>query len=354
MDSVFVDESGYTGANLLCPDQTLQVVAAVRISEERAAEIVEQHFGGVQAAELKLAKLIRRECRRESILESLRAMAEDDGAVGYVYCKRYALWLHLLNDCVEPVFYRRSIPFYDNGWNFTFASILEATASAEWGRRRVDAILRAYEHAARTKSPTSAHAVYRALREIRGREYARFFSAAMRGDLDVFKSITNPNTTLDMSVPMVVGLVSWLEPRVNGPYRLVHDHNQAIARGIDYLHGMAEIAEASQHRVTSFTTLRFPLKLADTVLADSRNDVRIQLADLFAGSLRMAGEMLRGLKPDDGFAQELLASLPQESVIFQIPSLDFADTRARFEGTNGTVIDFLAEQMAHRSARGAG
>lgn len=148
--------------------------------------------------------------------------------------------------------------------------------------------------------------------------------------------------------------MSWLESRVDDPYIIVHDHNKAIARGVDYLHRMAEIDEPSEHRVTRHTMLRFPLKLADTVLADSRDDVRIQLADLFAGSLRVAGEMLRGLRPDDGFARELLASLPHESVIFQFPSLDFADTRAQFEGTDGSVIDFLAEQMARRNARGAG
>lgn len=82
MHSVFVDESGYTGVDLLCPDQTLQVVAAVRVSEERAAEIVEQHFACVRTAELKSAKLIRRENMREPLLKAIRATAEDNGAVG--------------------------------------------------------------------------------------------------------------------------------------------------------------------------------------------------------------------------------------------------------------------------------
>ena len=102
-DSVFVDESGYTGADLLNADQTFQVVAAVRLSEERAAAIVAESLNDVQAPELKLtSSLARRSRYRKPLLEALYAVAGDHGAVGYVFCKRYALWLQLLNDCVEP------------------------------------------------------------------------------------------------------------------------------------------------------------------------------------------------------------------------------------------------------------
>jgi hypothetical protein len=47
--SVFVDESGYTGADLLNANRRAQAVAAVRLSQERAQSLVDEHFsaGGV-------------------------------------------------------------------------------------------------------------------------------------------------------------------------------------------------------------------------------------------------------------------------------------------------------------------
>lgn len=89
--SVFVDESGYTGADLLNADQRVHSVAAVRCSEERARELVARHLSAVKAPELKLSSLVKRKTYRKALVAAMLDLATGLEAVGYVYCKRYAL-----------------------------------------------------------------------------------------------------------------------------------------------------------------------------------------------------------------------------------------------------------------------
>ena len=352
MDSVFVDESGYTGADLLNADQVFQAAAAVRQSEARAEEIVEEYFSTVQAPELKLSSLVRRPRYRKAIIGALQAVAEDLGAVSYVFCKRYALWLQLLDDCVEPVCHRLGAPFYENGWNRSFASLLFFTSATFWGAARTERILAAYQRASRSKSPEDVKALIEALRSIKGCDCAEFFVPAMNADSDVIESLLHPDSTIDISYALVTGLVSWMEERTESPYRIVHDNNKAIGEKLDKLAALSEIEQSRGFEVSSVTRTHFPLRFSGADMADSRDDRRLQLADLFAGSLRLSAEMLRGIKPNDGLPDELLGSLPDESIIFNLPTLNFNETRAMFHGTDaGEMIDFLAHEFAKRDLR---
>jgi len=349
IDSVFVDESGYTGADLLNADQRVHAVAAVRCTEEDAQGIVERHFGTVKATELKLSSLVRRATYRKALVAAMLDVARDQRAVGYVYCKRYALWLHLLDDCIEPVCHRIGVPFYNNGWNRSFASLLFATAPKFWGPLETDDVLKSYQKVARSKDREDVSTFLDALRAVRGRDLAEFFIPAMTGDPDVIGSLIHERGTLDLSHPMALGLVDWLEERSTTPYRIVHDDNKAIVKALDTFRALAAIEEKKSFKVSSLSRARFPLKFTETVLADSRSDIRIQLADLFAGSVRLCTEMLLGFKDNDGLPYELLAQLPEEAFIFNVASVNFADTRATFSGGQGAaLIDFMAAEMAKR------
>lgn len=352
MDSVFLDESGYTGADLLNADQTVQVVAAVRISLERARHIVDEHFGDTKAAELKLTSLIRRPKRRAALVRAIQTLTDDLGAVGYVVCKRYMLWLRLLDDCLEPFCHARGIPFYENGWNRSFASVLFLTTDALWGSECTQTLLHAYQAASRSKSDVDIAAFVAAFQTLRGRDYEEFFRHAMNGDPGMIEEIKSPNTTLDISYLMVNGIISWLEERTDGPYEVVHDNNKAIKASLEQFADLAAIEETAKFKVSTVTGASFPLKFAGTRLADSKDDLRIQLADLFAGTLRLCTEMLRGVKRNDGLADELLPTLPHESLIFQLPTDDFAQMRATFGGEGGgKLVDFVATHLAKRKGK---
>jgi hypothetical protein len=52
-----IDESGYTGFDLLNLDQRFQGASAIAISDKDAARLIKQHFPRLQASELKYRSL---------------------------------------------------------------------------------------------------------------------------------------------------------------------------------------------------------------------------------------------------------------------------------------------------------
>jgi len=56
MECFRVDESGYTGFDLLNLEQRFQGAAAIAIDDDQARRLIQEHFPKLQAEELKLGK----------------------------------------------------------------------------------------------------------------------------------------------------------------------------------------------------------------------------------------------------------------------------------------------------------
>lgn len=86
-----IDESGYTGFDLLNPDQRFQGATAIDISNEDAARLIKEHFPNLQAAEVKYGALARRSSNRERLLNLQRDALASNECVTFVCDKRYLL-----------------------------------------------------------------------------------------------------------------------------------------------------------------------------------------------------------------------------------------------------------------------
>ena len=70
MECFHIDESGYTGFDLLNAEQRFQGAAAVSIGDEEAARLIREHFPKLQAPELKYHALARRPDAADSFTDS--------------------------------------------------------------------------------------------------------------------------------------------------------------------------------------------------------------------------------------------------------------------------------------------
>jgi hypothetical protein len=61
MFTIYMDESGFTGEDLLQPEQPVFVHVATSLSDQECAALVNDHFSGVQSRELKHKNLARRQ-----------------------------------------------------------------------------------------------------------------------------------------------------------------------------------------------------------------------------------------------------------------------------------------------------
>jgi len=126
MERFSIDESGYTGFDLLNPDQRFQGATAISITDEEAARLIKEHFPKLRASELKYRALARRPANRERLLNLQRDVLAQNKCVTYICGKRFLLILMFLDCAVEPFYYERGVNFYEDGQNYSLASLLYA------------------------------------------------------------------------------------------------------------------------------------------------------------------------------------------------------------------------------------
>ena len=164
MDCDRIDESGYTGFDLLNADQPFQGAAAIAIGDDDAARLIREHFPKLQANELKYRALSRRSGNRPRLLALLRDLLADYKSVTYVCDKRFLLVLMFCDYAVEPWYYEQGHNFYEDGQNFAMASLLAMTGPTLLGNPQFDEMLAAFQRAVKDKSRAALGELVRAAR----------------------------------------------------------------------------------------------------------------------------------------------------------------------------------------------
>jgi hypothetical protein len=95
MECFRIDESGYTGFDLLNLDQRFQGASAIAVSDEDAARLIKEHFPRLQASELKYRSLSRRPSNHQPLLALQRDLLTHYKTVTYVCDKRFLLSAHV-------------------------------------------------------------------------------------------------------------------------------------------------------------------------------------------------------------------------------------------------------------------
>src|SRR3546814_14721909 len=109
MECFRIDESGYTGFDLLNRDQRFPGAAAIAIEDEEAARLIRDYFPRLQAGELKYRALSRRAGNHPRLLALLAELLRTYQSVTYVCDKRFLLILMFCDYAVTPWYYDREI-----------------------------------------------------------------------------------------------------------------------------------------------------------------------------------------------------------------------------------------------------
>lgn len=145
-----MDESGYTGYDLLQKSQPWQGATAVMISQDDAASLIREHFPKLQAPELKYNSLKRRPVNQKLLYNLQRDILKNFPSVTCVANKRFMLILMFIDYAVEPFYYDLGINLYEDGGNLSMASLAYYLGPGYFDRG-FDTILQAFQSAMREK-----------------------------------------------------------------------------------------------------------------------------------------------------------------------------------------------------------
>lgn len=346
MERFSIDESGYTGFDLLNPDQRFQGATAISITDEGAARLIKEHFPKLQASELKYRALARRPANRERLFNLQRDVLSQNKCVTYICDKRYLLTLMFMDYAVEPFYYEQGLNFYEDGQNFSLASLLYFVGPTLLGNAGFDALLAAFQRAIRDKTRVAISDLVLTARRVRWKELPEALGPLACASPECLAAIATPGVTTDAAFVVLQSLISRMEVVADGPYRVEHDRSKNL---LNY-HTLLQHYIAHDHAVefgqTKITCLKFPLRLSAVTQVDSKKSPAVQIADVLIGAAIEAANSLAGLSNPATNAEAILSLYADDQFIHMVPSLDFEGQKEFRRGTQGgELIDYFAKHF---------
>lgn len=346
MRSVYIDESGYTGTDLLNQDQPFQGASAIYISDSEARELINKHFPKIKSNELKYRNLARRSNNWEQLLDLQKDILENYVCISYVCDKRFLLILHFLDYVVEPFYFDKNINFYEDGCNYSLASLLYYTADTLLMGDNFREILSLFQHAINSKSKISISALIEKIKAIPWQKIPEAFGPLALETNSCIEAINNKDVSTDGAYVVLLSLISRLEAVIDHRYAIIHDKSKNLEQYDLTLNKMINHESEISFKGTELTTINFPLKLSNISQIDSKDSSAVQLADVLIGGVMDSSKAITGIKIND-YNKRIIDLYKDNQLIHLLPSLDFEQQKEFRRGTQGSeVIDYFSKHFS--------
>lgn len=344
MECFRIDESGYTGFDLLNPEQRFQGAAAIAITDKDALRLIREHFPNLQAQEVKYRALSRRPSNHPRLLALQRDLLTHFKSVTYVCDKRFLLALMFVDYAVEPFYYNAGMDFYADGRNYALASLLTLVGPTLLGPQSFDRLLATFQRAMREKTHEALAALVDAARRTDWRQMPEALEPlAGYAARECLEAIAEPGVSTDAALIVLQSLISRMEIMADGPYRVEHDQSKNLLAYHGLIQRLIDHDEEIEFRATEIASIRFPLKLTSVEQVDSKTSPAVQLADAMIGLAMEAANALAGLRSGGPDPEDVIALYREDQFIHLIPSLDFEEQRRFRAGTQASeIIDYFA------------
>lgn len=338
MSTVFIDECGYTGQNLLDTEQPIFTLASLKLSEEDCQELKSNFFRNIQLRELKYSVLKRRPKQQEMILEFIRELSKKSDLVKFAFAhKQFVLVSKMVEMLVEPVCYGEGIDLYDKGANIGLANGLFYALPVFGGIELFNDLLKAFQKMIRSRTKESYQIFFNMV-------FAEGYSEDLNELLDFFRlshikfgyELLETKDHLDVAVSLTLVLMSLWRKDVHDDLILIHDRSSAMAKqkkiwDAIVAPNLGPIEVGYDRRKT-----QFPISVVQTRPEDSKSWAGLQLVDILAGALTHCARWLTEGKSDkDVFGKRLTDLIGDTFDCFPIlPQPNFTPEQLGTTGNN--------------------
>lgn len=300
--TIWFDESGFTGEDLMNPDQRHFTLASTIIADTEAAEILRSCFPDYKGTEFKFSALWRRDSHRRGLLRLAEILpAHYDRLFAYNIDKRFSLLIKFIDYLIEPLFYGMGFDFYSDGYSRRYANMVNSDLSALDGGKVYDEIITRWNRFAR--SPTldelaSLKAFATEQQKSIRTSLSAFFETVGKG-IDFLtvgdERLENFQQTNEIQVTGMLQSVSYWREQRSEDFRIVHDESKAFFRQRDMWNTMLrDDLDPIEMISAAGTTAIFPLRVTETVSECSERSASIQLCDVIAGVFNRSMRIFSG------------------------------------------------------------
>ena len=310
MQTIFLDESGYTGENLLDREQRVFALASLHVEEGRAAQLKNEFFGQLNREELKYSQMRRRPSQQRLIASFVSAMASNHRAFVKIYVvdKRYALAAKIVDILVEKVVHARGANMYEMRPEL-LATSLYTLVPAVCGEDFFQELLAKFAAFVRTPTQTTCDAFFEIIRRPQSNAtVASLFKLIATAQALFGSRLADRDElgNLDMAMPAAFALANWWQIELQESLLFIHDRTSNLARYRELWDALVdpELAEAVVG-VGSRVTV-FPVAVEQTRLEASEEWAGLQLADVLAGAAAAATNVMIYGGTTEQFENELV------------------------------------------------
>ncbi len=347
--SVFCDEAGFTGNNLLDSAQEVFVFAGVAMPGERAIEVVERTRRDfrLQGKELKGSRMLKTEAGRRAITAMLEGCAEQARLVSHL--KKFALACKFFEYIFEPALAEQNSLFYSVGFhlfigNLMFALLRTRDESAEvifgefstfMREGKLEALEKIFPQPGNvewTSNPLAAISLF-----------AMTNRAALQSERERTHSATVLNWILDLTTTSLFSVLRyWGE--VYDEIDVFCDKSKPLETEIDILKNM--VGRRDHIRMQMFgkdTQFTFNL-IREPSLVDSKDYAGVQIADVFSSAVASAWQKNYWQQADSTEKRWLDITLQCHLEDNVWPDLEKINLKTRSGFVNATILLELAQR----------
>jgi len=287
--TLFLDESGYTGPDLINRDQPFFTLASTKISEGDARSLLTSCFGA-RTQEVKFVKLVKSARGREAIVEFVRTF-DRGSCVFFSYHKQFLLSAYLIDFWLEPMMHEDGLNLYERGANIALNNVSYLTLGTCLGLDGRRELLRQFQIMTRDRSPFAFDSFWNSL-ESATREHLLLKEIlcgllVARDRLGYRHLVGLPDNMLDLGDYGLLETVQhWRKKLPGDEFVIVHDESKFLRKQRAFWEAVLNRENPPAVVGQDRRTIKFPLPVKELHLEDSRKFPQLQVADLIASAAR--------------------------------------------------------------------
>lgn len=357
--TVYADETGNSGENLLDPEQPVFVLASNDFSTSEAAHLL-SHVATQLSSEVKFSSLKKTAKGRARLRNFLSdPLLNKNRVIANWVLKPYMVVAKLVDLVLETLDYNDGIDLYENANNVRLSNMLFHSMPALCGEAQTDRFLSSFVRMVWKRTESDIENFFHSTEQLTlacSNDDFRHQLLIIGDRNRFFEWFEHVSTNaLDPAIPSVALHMDHWSRRKQGRFDVIHDESKPISAWKNYF-ALMMAADDQQPELVGYgdRQFSFPFRARKLTQGKSTEHPQLQVADICAGVL---SHWLRcGYEGKEDPLASMVGNLGcSEWVVGSLgPSMAVTPAELGAEGTHGrNPIDPIADQFARRAKRNA-
>lgn len=288
--TLYFDESGFTGNNLLDKNQPIFTIASTDITPELAKEILYNSFPSYKGDEFKFQQIWKSKKHRKGLLEfSKQVQPLQKNIFFWITDKKFVALTKLVDFLIEPIIHRAGYDFYNKGYSWKYLNYIHFGLEQFSDPDLYDSIVHAYQKFSRNPSRTELRNLQHFFKNLSNsihNENAIFLKQMATG-AELFEEFYNLNkfkSTDEIQLTTMLGLITHWRQNHEEDFIVIHDASSNFSRNKSMWEKITNSSvPGQQHRLGDGSFVEFPLRIIKTESVDSKENYAVQFCDVLGG-----------------------------------------------------------------------